>query len=587
MNNKKMNIFKAVAIATTAFSMVAAMPVVGFAAPVDGQVNLQEMEKKEMKLSEQDVFILSQLFDAQFFAQKYPDVANQLNGNEEDLFTYFCKFGIYEGKQPCAQFDVAAYAVSNSDLAAAYATDVISYYRHYFRYGRTEDRVCTVEKMKEKGINTLLVEKQRFMIDENGQAKFVKFFDAEKNSFVYNALEANKVEPGTFSDYPVTVVSKSHKHGGSSLGFNQAAYERDYKEWMSKEPKAEDYMIGGSFEEYSQKLKIWQAKEPVMANVSFGHVYASEEQANEALRKELVEWNASKPNPEDFMEEDGMAQYTSAVEAWKQEEPKEEDYRKNEFNSLEDANNAKDVAAAALTEANRIFYDTYGVEWCEGVDIRLEEDGEVSVEGHKTGKMGPAEKENCENCYNECLHRWLFFNDREESGYYKYYPKTAGLTTEEACQEQYSSDLTDWGAREPKIEDYVNPETYKLAYQTWLAAEPKADDGYHEVDPDAMPLNNAREEITVIRSLDPVEPIEIFVDDRQEPETTKEEALELVHEQWELLEPVGDFLPDGQRQYEENEKDWETHEPEKTEYENGSDGNWEGCPDYEYVEPVS
>ena len=125
---------------TVGLAMVLAMAssVVAFAAPMETPVPIEQSIRLEAKLNAEDVQVLSQLFDAEFFAKKYPSIAKTLNNNAEAMFKYFCTWGVYEGKQCCAGFDVAAYAVAYPDLAKAFGTDVMAYYRHYVLNGRTE-----------------------------------------------------------------------------------------------------------------------------------------------------------------------------------------------------------------------------------------------------------------------------------------------------------------------------------------------------------------------------------------------------------------------------------------------------------------
>lgn len=82
------------------------------------------------------------IFDANFYATKYPDVAAACGGDETMLLNHFVNFGIAEGRQGSAEFDVNVYMNKYPDLKAAFGNDITSYYVHYMTVGKAEGRTA-------------------------------------------------------------------------------------------------------------------------------------------------------------------------------------------------------------------------------------------------------------------------------------------------------------------------------------------------------------------------------------------------------------------------------------------------------------
>ena len=71
------------------------------------------------------------VFDAKFYAAKYPDVAAECGDSEDSLYAHFLKKGALEGKQGSATFSVAHYLYFNADLKAKFGTDYKAAILHY------------------------------------------------------------------------------------------------------------------------------------------------------------------------------------------------------------------------------------------------------------------------------------------------------------------------------------------------------------------------------------------------------------------------------------------------------------------------
>ncbi len=108
---------------------------------------------KSHQLSDADIAVLRTIFDADFYAERYPDVVKVHGADPEALFTHFCLFGIDEGREPFDGFNVFAYKSAYEDLRLAYGDDNVMYYLHYALLGKTEGRdLITLDACKKAGI---------------------------------------------------------------------------------------------------------------------------------------------------------------------------------------------------------------------------------------------------------------------------------------------------------------------------------------------------------------------------------------------------------------------------------------------------
>ena len=90
----------------------------------------------------------SAVFDAAYYANRYPDLKASFGNDESALLQHFIQYGMAEGRQGSSQFDVYSYKNLYPDLRAAFGNNLKSYYMHYISSGKAEGRKAT-------GVNTL------------------------------------------------------------------------------------------------------------------------------------------------------------------------------------------------------------------------------------------------------------------------------------------------------------------------------------------------------------------------------------------------------------------------------------------------
>ena len=82
----------------------------------------------------------SLVFDATYYANKYPDLKAAFGTDAAKLYNHFITHGIYEGRQGCAAFSAKAYLQKYSDLKNAYGNDYAQAVKHYLAHGYNEGR---------------------------------------------------------------------------------------------------------------------------------------------------------------------------------------------------------------------------------------------------------------------------------------------------------------------------------------------------------------------------------------------------------------------------------------------------------------
>jgi len=79
-------------------------------------------------------------FDAQYYAETYPDVVAAYGNDYDSLLTHYINNGVKEGRNASATFNAKAYREYNEDLDKAYGDKWAEYHVHYAVFGVNENR---------------------------------------------------------------------------------------------------------------------------------------------------------------------------------------------------------------------------------------------------------------------------------------------------------------------------------------------------------------------------------------------------------------------------------------------------------------
>ena len=84
------------------------------------------------------------VFDAEYYADSYPDLKKAFGYNEKALYRHYMTFGLKEGRNGSKVLNVVAYRNAYPDLQAAFGDKWDAYVDHYFTFGKSEGRTAGV-----------------------------------------------------------------------------------------------------------------------------------------------------------------------------------------------------------------------------------------------------------------------------------------------------------------------------------------------------------------------------------------------------------------------------------------------------------
>ena len=82
------------------------------------------------------------VFDAAYYADKYPDLKAAFGNDVAALLEHFARYGMQEGRRGSAEFDPVAYRKRYADLRDVFGGDWTAYYLHYIQHGKAEGRIA-------------------------------------------------------------------------------------------------------------------------------------------------------------------------------------------------------------------------------------------------------------------------------------------------------------------------------------------------------------------------------------------------------------------------------------------------------------
>lgn len=101
---------------------------------------------------------LSDVFDADYYAKQNPDIVAVLGSDPVVLLNHFVTYGVNEGRQGMASFNVSEYKNAYVDLQETLGDNWDAYVEHYFKSGVNESRIAgvygTVTRMENTGLDS-------------------------------------------------------------------------------------------------------------------------------------------------------------------------------------------------------------------------------------------------------------------------------------------------------------------------------------------------------------------------------------------------------------------------------------------------
>ncbi len=109
-------------------------------------------ERNKMSMGKNSLMedvVLDWVFDAEYYANAYPDTACLYSDKDtfykisEKLFDHYKNHGIFEGRNASATFNLNVYKASHPELVAIYGDDYIGIINYYITYGILEGKSYT------------------------------------------------------------------------------------------------------------------------------------------------------------------------------------------------------------------------------------------------------------------------------------------------------------------------------------------------------------------------------------------------------------------------------------------------------------
>ncbi|MDE7031187.1 MAG: hypothetical protein K2P63_14675 [Lachnospiraceae bacterium] len=144
---------------------------------------------------------LRDVFDAEYYAETYPELKASIGDDAEALFQHYVTYGLSQGMAGSKAFNVVEYRNAYADLDAVFGDNWDAYVDHYFTFGIAEGRTAgvygeTAPDSTEAEATQIWLEKgARLASDFNigdawGQVAFYNYTDDfSGDRYIYGAIE--------------------------------------------------------------------------------------------------------------------------------------------------------------------------------------------------------------------------------------------------------------------------------------------------------------------------------------------------------------------------------------------------------------
>ena len=194
------------------------------------------------------------------------------NGDELGLLLHFIQFGMAEGRQANANFDVTSYRNRYSDLRAAFGSDLKQYYLHYITDGKREGRQTTnCSEMQNyltvyNGIDYSAVYDYNYYLNKYSDLKKVYAWNEEgllEHFITFGMAEGRQAS----ANFNVSYYRTNYADLRNALGSNLKSYYTHYLEYGLKEGRVASYLLSdkhpimnGNTATVSQMVAFFNAK---------------------------------------------------------------------------------------------------------------------------------------------------------------------------------------------------------------------------------------------------------------------------------------------------------------------------------------
>ena len=141
-----------------------------------------------------DASYYAPVFDAEYYLENNIELKWAYGNDAEKALNHFVKYGMKEGRQAKADFDVNEYRARYEDLQQLYGDDLVKYYIHYIKYGQAEGRNGAPESYYAPVFDA------KYYLENNIELKWAYGDDEEKafNHFVKYGMKEGRQAKADF-----------------------------------------------------------------------------------------------------------------------------------------------------------------------------------------------------------------------------------------------------------------------------------------------------------------------------------------------------------------------------------------------------
>ena len=168
------------------------------------------------------------VYDYEYYKKKYADLRTAFGDDSKKYLQHFVEYGMKEGRQASASFNVTTYKNNYADLRKAFGNDNTLYYKHYLEYGKKEGRIAN-STVNSSSSNTSKNNTASSASTVYNGTDYALVYDYEYYKKKYADLRA------AFGDDPKKYLQHFVEHGmkegrQASASFELSAYKNRYSD---------------------------------------------------------------------------------------------------------------------------------------------------------------------------------------------------------------------------------------------------------------------------------------------------------------------------------------------------------------------
>jgi len=189
-------------------------------------------------ISQYDFVDYSDVFDFEYYIEKYPEVVEECGISSCKAICYFVTKGMLLSHQASEEFNLLAYKSNYPDLGVAFGSDNVKYYEHYINNGKAEGRNATVilveSETKYYGVEYADVYNYDYYINNNPDLK-AAFGDNKAAALIHFANMGMKEGRQACENFGAKIYKFNYPGLQESFGEDMVLYYHHYMDYGKAE----------------------------------------------------------------------------------------------------------------------------------------------------------------------------------------------------------------------------------------------------------------------------------------------------------------------------------------------------------------